>query len=344
MMKNGRMVKKVMSMAVLGVFSMGMMTGCSGGNDQQQQAVEPVDADGGMQTVGIVQLVTHGALDESNRGIVDGLADNGFIDGENLTIMQHNAQGEQANLQSIAQQFLSSDVDLICAIATPAAQVMASATEDIPIVATAITSFETANLVESDEAPGTNVTGTHDMSPIADQMDLLMQIAPDTKTVGVIYTSSEVNSQVQVDILKEYAAANGLTVEEATISSVNDIQQAAQSLVTKVDAIYLPTDNNIASAMPQVVAVTDEAGIITVCGEESMVSAGGTITYGISFYNIGYDAGVMAAQILKGEGEPAAMAIGGPKTEDLKLVINQDAVERLGITIPEDVAEKAEMV
>ena len=140
-------------------------------------------------------------------------------------------------------------------------------------------------------------------------------------------------------ILKEVAAEKGLTVVERTISSVNDIQQAAQSLVGEVDAIWLPTDNNVASAMPQVVGVTDEAGIVTVCGEESMVYAGGTITYGINFYQIGYDAGVMAAKILNGESVPAEMPIQGPT--DLNLVINPDAVKTLGLEIPADLMEQA---
>ena len=281
----------------------------------------------------------HGALDQSNQGMIDGLRDSGYEEGKNLEINQQNAQGDQSNLQTIAQQFLADEVDIILSISTPATQVMAAATEEIPIVGTAITSFEQAGLVDSDEAPGTNVTGTHDMSPVAEQIDLLLQVVPDAKTVGTIYTSSEKNSQVQVEILKEVAAEKGLTVVERTISTVNDIQQAAQSLVGEVDAIWLPTDNNVASAMPQVVGVTDEAGLVTVCGEESMVYAGGTITYGINFYQIGYDAGVMAAKILDGESVPAEMPIQGPS--DLNLVINPTAVEAIGVEIPADLMEKA---
>ena len=245
-------------------------------------------------------------------------------------------------MQTIAQQFLSNEVDMIFAIATPAAQVMASATEDIPIIGTAITSFEQANLVQSDEAPGTNVTGTNDMTPVAEQIDLLLQVVPDAKKIGTIYTSSEKNSEVQVGILEEVAAEKGLTIVKRTISSVNDIQQAAQSLIGEVDAVWLPTDNNVASAMPQVVSVTDEAGLVTLGGEESQVLAGATLTYGINFYQIGYDAGVMAAQILDGESVPAEMPIQDPS--ELKLVINTDAVENIGITIPQELLDQAEMV
>ena len=334
MLKNRKFVKGI-AMAAIAAMSMGMLAGCGGGEAETQQDTE-------MRKVGIVQLLQHGALDQANQGLVDGLAASGYVVGENLEIDQQNAQGDQSNLQGIAQQFLSNEVEMIMAIATPAAQVMASATEDIPIVATAITSFEQAGLVESDEAPNTNVTGTHDMTPVAEQIDLLLQVVPDAKVIGTVYTSSEKNSQVQVGILKEVCDAQGLTVVERTVSTVNDIQQATQSLVDAgVDAVWLCTDNNVASAMPQVVGVTDAAGIVTVCAEESMVVAGGTITYGINFYQIGYDAGVMAAQILDGEGDPATMPIQGPKQEDLKLVINPEAVEIIGVEIPAELMEKA---
>ena len=328
-MKKSKWMKGV-AVAAIAAMSVGMLAGCGNGNSQQEEKV---------YKVGIVQLMQHGALDQANQGMIDGLKAGGYEEGKNLEINQQNAQGDQSNLQTIAQQFLADEVDIILSISTPATQVMAAATEEIPIVGTAITRFEQAGLVDSDEAPGTNVTGTHDMSPVAEQIDLLLQVVPDAKTVGTIYTSSEKNSQVQVEILKEVAAEKGLTVVERTISTVNDIQQAAQSLVGEVDAIWLPTDNNVASAMPQVVGVTDEAGLVTVCGEESMVYAGGTITYGINFYQIGYDAGVMAAKILDGESVPAEMPIQGPS--DLNLVINPTAVEAIGVEIPADLMEKA---
>ena len=221
---------------------------------------------------------------------------------------------------------------------------MASATEEIPIVGTAITSYVDAGLVQSDEAPGTNVTGTSDMNPVEAQINLLLQLVPDAKTVGTIYTASEKNSEVQVDILKSVCEAKGLTVEERTISSVNDIQQAAQSLVNEVDVLWLPTDNNVASAMPQVVGVTDEAGLATICGEESMVRAGGTATYGFSYYKLGYNAGVMAAQILKGESVPAEMPIGYMPEEDCVAIVNTDALTALNLEAPAELMENATQV
>ena len=331
-MKSKKLMKGV-AIATIAAMSMGMLAGCGGGKDEAKE-----------YKVGVVQLVQHGALDQANAGMIAGLADNGFVEGENLVVKQENAQNDQSNLQSIAQAFIADEVDLILAIATPAAQVMAANTEEIPIVGTAITSFEGAGLVESDEAPGYNVTGTNDMNPVEEQVNLLLQLKPDAKVIGTIYTAAEVNSQIQVDLLDKVAAAKGLTVEKRTIQNVNDIQQAAQSLVGVADALWLPTDNNVASAMPNVVGVTDPAGIITITGEESMTVAGGTATYSFSYYDIGYNAGVMAAQILKGEADPATLPVQSPKAEDLTAVLNMEAIAALGVEVPQDLMDSAKKV
>ncbi|MBQ3206024.1 MAG: ABC transporter substrate-binding protein [Peptococcaceae bacterium] len=331
-MKSKKLMKGV-AIATIAAMSMGMLAGCGGGKEEAKE-----------YKVGVVQLVQHGALDQANAGMIAGLADNGFVEGENLVVKQENAQNDQSNLQSIAQSFIADEVDLILAIATPAAQVMAANTEEIPIVGTAITSFEGAGLVESDDAPGYNVTGTNDMNPVEEQVNLLLQLKPDAKVIGTIYTAAEVNSQIQVDLLDKVAAAKGLTVEKRTIQNVNDIQQAAQSLVGVADALWLPTDNNVASAMPNVVGVTDPAGIITITGEESMTVAGGTATYSFSYYDIGYNAGVMAAQILKGEADPATLPVQSPKAEDLTAVLNMEAIAALGVEVPQDLMDSAKKV
>ena len=333
-MRKNKFMKGV-AIATIAAMSMGMLAGCGGGKDTNEEK---------QYKVGVVQLVQHGALDQANQGMIAGLADNGFVEGENLIVTQENAQNDQSNLQSIAQSFVADEVDIILAIATPAAQVMAANTEEIPIVGTAITSFEGAGLVESDEAPGYNVTGTNDMNPVEEQVNLLLQLVPDAKVIGTIYTAAEVNSQIQVDLLDKVAAAKGLTVEKRTIQNVNDIQQAAQSLVGVVDALWLPTDNNVASAMPNVVGITDPAGIVTITGEESMTVAGGTATYSFSYYDIGYNAGVMAAQILKGEADPATLPVQSPKAEDLTAVLNMEAIAALGIEVPQDLMDSAKKV
>ena len=248
--------------------------------------------------IGVVQLVEHKALDEANKGFVDALAARGFKEGKNVKFDFQNAQADQSNLRNIAQRFTSNKVDLIGAIATPAAQTMANATKTTPIVATAVTDFEIAKLVKKNNKPGTNVTGSSDMAPIDTLVELMLKIYPETKKVGTIYSSSEINSERQVQIFKDIAKAKNLEVKEATVSSVNDIQQAAQSLVGKVDAIYIPTDNTIASAVPALLKITETAKLPIFAGEGGMTKEGCFASVAIDYYELGKIAGNMAADIL----------------------------------------------
>ena len=324
---------KLAALGMVAALSMGIIAGC-GSSDQGAKDKK--------FSVGIVQLVEHSALDAANKGFIDALKERGYEEGKNLTIDNQNAQADQSNLQNIGQRFVSNKVNLIYAIATPAAQTVANITKDIPIVGSAITDYEAAKLVKSNKAPGGNVTGTSDMNPIKEQIDLLIKICPNAKTIGCIYTSSEVNSEIQYKAMKEYAESKGLKVEAATISTVNDIQQAAQSLVGKVDAFYEPTDNVIASAMPNLVAVTEQAKKPVICGESNMVKAGGLATYGVDYYELGRQSGMMAADILEGKANPATMEIQFAKV--LKAVVNKSNAAKLGITLPQDILKDADVV
>ena len=325
---------KLLTLGLAAALSVGIVAGCGSQN--------AANNDKKNFKIGIVQLVEHNALDAANKGFVDGLKERGYEEGKNITIDRQNAQADQSNLQNIGQRFVNDKVDLICAIATPAAQTVANLTKDIPIVGTAITDYEGAKLVASNNAPKGNVTGTSDMNPVKEQIDLLMKLCPNAKTIGTIYCSSEVNSEVQVKAMKEYAESKGLKVEIATISTVNDIQQAAQSLVGKVDVFYEPTDNIIASAMPTLTAITDPAKKPVICGEPNMVKAGGLATYGIDYYKLGLQTGEMAADILDGKSKPADMAI--QLAKDLKVTVNKKDAEALGITLPADVLKGADVV
>ena len=271
------------------------------------------------------------------------MEDNGFKAGVNVEYDQQNAQADQSNLQNIVNRFVNNKVDLICAIATPAAQSAANATKNIPIVGTAITDYTEAKLVKSNDKPGTNVTGTTDMNPIDKQLELLLKIVPKTKTIGVIYNSSEVNSQLQVRILKKLAEAKGIAVKEATVTTVNDIQQAGNSLVAaKVEAIYVPTDNVVASAMPVLASITNEAKIPVICGEAEVVKNGALATVGIDYYKLGLQTGTMAARILKGESKPENMAI--ESLQEMKTTVNATTAQKLGINIPQEVLQNAEII
>ena len=286
----------------------------------------------GEYKVGVVQLVEHPALDAANKGFVDALKEKGLSD--KITFDQQNAQADQSNLNSIAQRFVSDRKNLILAIATPAAQSMANATHDIPILGTAITDYEAAKLVKSNEHPGGNVSGTSDMTPVEKEVDLIIALVPNVKRIGAIYTSSEINSQLQVEKMKAYAATKGITVVEATVSNVNDIQQAATNLVNQdVQAIYTPTDNVLASAMANLAQITDAAKIPVFAADEGMTMTGGVATYSVDYYKLGYQTGLMAAKVLSGEAKVSDMAIETQK--DIKLTVNEERAKKLGITIPD---------
>ena len=237
---------------------------------------------------------------------------------------------------------MSNNSALIFAIATPAAQTVANTTKTIPIVGTAITDYQTARLVKSNEKPGTNVTGSSDMNPIAEQAQLIKDFVPNLKTLGVIYNSSEVNSEVQVNALKPVAQKMGVTLKIATVSNVNDIQQAANSLVGKVQAIYIPTDNVLASAMPTLIKVTNQAKLPVICGEPNMVKNGGLATIGIDYYELGKIAGDMGADILDGKSKPENMAI--RYQQQFKAMVNAKTAKEIGIQIPDSVKSKAEII
>lgn len=324
--------KKGLAVAISAITLAVAIVGC--GNDAQKKS-------DGQYKVGVVQLVEHPALDAANKGFVDGLASKGFKD--KVVIDQQNAQADQSNLNSIAQRFVSDKKDLILAIATPAAQTMANATKDIPILGTAITDYESSKLVQSNQKPGGNISGTSDMNPISEQVDLILKVVPKAKTIGAIYSSSEVNSQIQIDKMKAYAESKGLKVVEVTVSNVNDIQQAAQNLVSQgVDAIYVPTDNVVASAMGNLVSITDPAKIPVFGSEDNQVKGGALATYSVDYYQLGYQTGIMATAILSGEKKVSDMPIEVQK--EFKLVVNKEKLNTLGITLPEELKKEAQMI
>jgi len=334
--EDGRMVNKksfkLFTFILVAVIAISI-SACSDGGKSSKSSSSSSD----VFNIGIIQYMEHVALDQAREGFIDALKDNGYIDGENIKIDYQNAQGDQSNLSTISDRFISNKCDLILAIATPAAQAIAGKTTEIPILATAITDFEAARLVKSNDAPGGNVTGTTDMNPIKEQIDLLVKLVPDAKTVGVLYTSSEDNSILQASIAKEAIENLGLKYVEVTVTNSNDVQQATQSIVEQCDAIYIPTDNVFASAMPVVHGITSQSKTPVICGEAGMVESGGLATLGINYYDLGYQTGEMAIKILKGEAEPATMSIESATGFDF--AINGAVAEEIGIEIPEDLQQ-----
>lgn len=288
--------------------------------------------------IGVLQLMEHDALDAAYQGFVDGLAEAGYKDGDKIKIDFQNAQGEQANCQTIADKFVSDKVDLVLAIATPAAQAMANATKDIPILVTAVTDPADAKLVASNEAPGGNVSGTSDMNPVEEQMKLLKKLVPNAQTVGMLYNSSEANSKLQIDMAKKVADTLGLKYADYTVSNANEIQQVCESAIGKVDAFYAPTDNVIANAMVTVSGVTEPAKIPVICGEGGMVDNGGTATYGLSYYNLGKLTATQAVDILTGKSKPADMPI--QYLSECPLIINEESCQKMGLEIPQELKDE----
>lgn len=302
--------------------------------------VVPAFADQIRPVVGIIQVVNHNSLDASREGFLRALEEEGYVDGTSMTVIYRNAQGDQATLNSIADYLVGEQVDLILAIATSSAQAVAGKTETIPILGTAITDYLSANLVKSYEAPGVNVSGTTDMNPIREQLAMIPELVPQAQTIGLIYTSSEVNSQQQIAIAKAQIEEMGLKYTETTVNNTNDVQQAVLSLAEQCDAIYIPTDNTLASAMPIVYEVSVDKKIPVVTGAGEMVRQGGTFTLGLDYEKLGYQTGKMAVRILRDGADIAAMPI--ESQSDYNYYVNRSATDALGIAVPESLLPYAE--
>lgn len=320
-------LKKAAWVGLAGIMLCGVLAGCGATAEHKQS--------GTSYSVGLVQIVQHPALDEAARGIADGMSQAGLKAGTDYTLESQNAQGDQSNLDTIVRHFLFSKKQLIYAVATPAAQAVANATHEIPVVATAVTDFAASGLVKDESRPQTNVTGTSDRTDLKAQLDLMRKLTPQVKTLGVIYNAGEVNSELQVQTLEPAAQALGMTVKKFTVASVNDIPQTAHQMTGQVDAVYVPTDNVVASALPALIAVTNEKSIPVYGAEIAHVKNGALASVSVDYYKLGLRAGMMGAQILKGEAKPETMAI--ETQTELVPVLNRAQAELLGITVPTDI-------
>lgn len=287
--------------------------------------------------VGISQLVQHPALDTATEGFKAAFEEAGI----EVEFDEQNANGEQATALTIAQTFAGADLDLTLAVATPAAQALAQNIQDKPVLFTAVTDAVSAELVESNEKPGGNLTGTSDMAPISEQIDLLKELVPDAKSVGIVYSSGEVNSQVQVEEFTEIAGGKDLQVKTQTVSSANEIQQAVEAL-GDVNAIYVPTDNMVVAGIASLVGVAEQKQIPVIAAESGTVEGGAAATLGIDYFALGKQTGEMAIEILENGGDPATMPV--QTANEFTYVINEEAAEAQGITIPSEILSEAETV
>jgi len=292
-------------------------------------------------TVAVTAIVEHPALDATRDGVKDALEEAGYKDGEGMTFVYQSAQGNAATAAQIARQFVGQAPDVIVPISTPSAQAVVSATRDIPVVFTAVSDPVGAQLVKDMENPGGNVTGISDMSPVGDHVDLIKEILPEAKTIGFLYNSGEANSVSLLEAFKEAAEAAGLSVVESAATKSAEVQGAARALVGRADAIYVPTDNTIISALEGAVSVAEEAKLPLFTADTDSVERGSLAALGFNYYDVGKQTGEVVVRVLKGEnpGEiPVKVAAG------TDLVINKGAAERMGVTLPESVVSRATKV
>ena len=283
--------------------------------------------------VGITQIVSHPALDQSREGFKDALKEAGL----DVEYDEQNAQGDITIANTIANKFVTDKVDLIFSIATPTTQAAVNATGSIPIVFTAVTDPEAAGLIKP------NVTGSSDrVDNVAEQLDVLKELKPDATTIGILYNSSEQNSVTQVELIKKIAAEKGIKVEEQAVTAVSELTQALDNLLSKADALYVPTDNLVVSNMPVVVERANAAKKIVIATDEGSVTNGALYTKGIDFYQLGKEAGKLAVQILKDGKTPSDLEIVTLKPTNL--VFNKKTLEAIGLTLPEKLKNEVKFV
>lgn len=310
-------MKKLVAIAIIIIC---MLTGCAK-TDKNKKVIN----------IGISQIVEYTALDQSREGFIKALEEKGYKDGDNIKIDYQNAQGDITTAQIIGKKFAAEKKDLIYAIATPSAQGAYNATKKIPIISTAVTDPVQAGIVKSLNKPGTNVSGTSDYLPVEKQLALIKELVPNAKRIGVLYNTSEVNSEVQVNELKK--AAKGYEVITSGVTNTNEVNSAISSLLPKIDVLYAPTDQLIVSSMPIIVKNALEAKIPVIASEKGSVESGALATVGINYYKLGYEAGNMAADVLKGK-DISNMPL--KISEETEMYINKNTLKSLNISTPKN--------
>lgn len=333
-MKNKRL------MVILGLLAVLVIGAVIYSSSSKNTSSAGSSADGKTVKVGVLQLVSHPSLDQIYKGIQDGLAEEGYK-GDQIKIDFMNAEGDQSKVATMSKQLVANDNDVLVGIATPAAQGLAAATQDKPIVMGAVTDPVGANLVKDLKKPGGNITGVSDHNPAQQQLDLIKQLTPDVKTIGVLYSSSEDNSKTQVEEFKALAEKAGYKVEEYSVPSTNEIASTVNVMTGKVDAIWVPIDNTIASAFSTVVSSNKDAKKPIYPSAAAMVEEGGLASVVVDQYDLGVATGKMAAKMLKGE-KPGDTPVQIFNTG--KSVINKKNAQELGINLPQDVLKDAGQV
>ena len=328
------MKRKVMAVILTAAMTTAMAAGCSGPSDSSGSGEDSY-------TIGISQFAEHGSLDNCREGFLQGLENEGIVEGENLTVEYQNAAADMGTASQISDAFVSDKVDLICAIATPTAQSAYNAAmdSDIPVVYTAVTDPVAAELADEDGNPVGNVTGTSDELPIKEQLEMIRQMLPDAEKVGIMYTSSEANSISALETYKELAGDYGFEIVESGISTTADISLAADDLISQVDCITNLTDNTVVASLPTILEKANEKGIPVFGSEIEQVRIGCLAAEGLDYVALGEQTGEMAAKILKGEAEASEMPY--ETITEPGFYVNMKVAENLGITVPDELSQSA---
>ena len=338
------MMKKFVSLFLCALLCMSLLAGCSTDandvasagdalSDGDVASAGDVSAEGDKFVVGICQLVTHDALDAATQGFMDALT--AELGEENVEFILQNAAGEANTCVTIVNDFVAKDVDLIMANATAALQAAANATLDIPILGTSVTEYGVAlGIKDFDGTVGGNISGTSDLAPLDEQAQMILDLVPEAKTVGLLYCSAEPNSDYQVKVVREYLEDKGLTVEDFAFSASSDVAQVAEAAAAACDVLYIPTDNTAASCTETINNVVLPTGTPIIAGEAGICSGCGIATLSISYYELGKTTGAMAAKILKGEADISEMPIEYDNNPVKKF--NETNCAELNIVVPED--------
>ena len=327
-------LKKVTAILLTAIMTVSLAacgSSSDGSSDSSGDSGEDAGA-GGTYTIGICQQMEHAALDAATEGFQDACRE---LFGEaNVEFDVQNAQGEQNMCSTIINNFVSSEVDLILANATLPLQTAAQATSDIPILGTSVTDYGSALGIDDwTGATGVNISGTSDLAPIEEQEDMLLELVPDAQTVGILYCSSESNSKYQAELFEAELEADGISYKEYTAADSNEIQSVTQNAVEDCDAIYIPTDNTMASNTQIINNICLPAKVPVIAGEEGICSGCGVATLSISYYDLGYQTGEMAYKILEEGADISTMDV--ETAAQVTKKYNPTICEELGITIPE---------
>lgn len=332
-------MKKNIIYAIITILMLSLLSGCSSKSEDSKNKDTKTQK---MIEIGEVQVTEYFGLDLSRDGFRAALESRGYKEGENINIEYKNAQSDMSIAKNIAESFASSNKDLIHAVATPVAQAAFNATKEIPIAITAVTDPIDAGLVKDLEKSGTNVFGMSDLVPMKSQFEIIKSFFPEAKKLGIIYSSSDANSSVKVREAESIAKDYDLEIIAQGATTTNDVGQTVESLIDKIDVLYVPTDSTVVPAMPIIIEKAMAKKIPIIPEEKGQVELGALAAEGIDFYKLGYETGLMAADVLDGKSKPQDMPV--KILEDRDIYVNEDTLKILDLEIPEDLKDKVTLV